>query len=62
MIDAKEIEFGAPEKPNQDTRVNAIRDNNDAEFHTNSCLYPTANGGVSNWMAKDSMPVSIITQ
>ena len=70
MIEAKEIEFEVPGKPNvitapmpkHDTGVNAIRDDDDEEFDIDSWIYPTTNGGLSNWTAKDSMPVSYITQ
>ena len=62
LIDAKEIEFGAPEKPKQDAGVNVIGDDNDEEFDINSWIYPTADGGLSNWTSKDSMSVSVITQ
>ena len=41
--------------------VNAIEDDvEESEF--DSWIYPTANGGLSNWTTKDSMPVSVITQ
>ena len=62
MIDAKEIEFGAPENPKQEAGVNAIRDDDDKEFDIDNWIYPTTNGGLSNWTAKDSIPVSVITQ
>ena len=68
MIDAKEVEFEAPERPNVVTApmpkhgVNAIREDDDEEFDIDRWIYPTTNGGLSNWTAKDSMPVSVITQ
>ena len=62
LIDAKEIKFGAPEKPKHDAEVNAIGDDDDEEFDIDSWIYPTTNGGLSNWTIKDSMPVSYITQ
>ena len=62
MIDAKEIEFGAPEKPKKDAGVSAIGDADDEEFDIDSWIYPNADGGLSNWTAKDSMLVSVITQ
>ena len=62
LIDAKEIEFGAPEKPKQEAGVNAIRDDDDEEFDIDSWIYPTVDGGLSNWTTKDFMPVSVITQ
>ena len=62
LIDAKEIDFWAPEKPKHDVRVNAIMDDDDEEFDIDNWIYPTANGGLNNWTTKDSMPVSVITQ
>ena len=69
LIDAKEIEFEAPGKPNvittpmpkHDAGVNAIGDDDDEEFDIDSWIYPTTNGGLSNWTTKDSMLVSYIT-
>ena len=69
LIEAKEIEFEAPEKPNvitapmpkHDAGVNAIGDDEE-EFDIDSWIYPTADGGLSNWTANDSMPISFITQ
>ena len=69
LIEAKEIEFEAPEKPNvmtapmpkHDQGVNAIEDD-DEESDFDSWIYPTTDGGLSNWTTKDSMPVSITTQ
>ena len=69
LIDAKEIQFEAPKKPNvitapipkHDAGVNAIEDD-DEEFDIDSWIYSTADGGLSNWTTKDSMPVSYITQ
>ena len=62
LIDAKEIEFGEPEKPKQEAGVNAIGDDDDEEFDIDIWIYPTADGGLSNWTAKDFMPISVITQ
>ena len=36
LIDAEEIEFGAPEKPKHDAWVNTIGDDDDEEFDINS--------------------------
>ena len=41
--------------------VNAIEDNVE-EFEFDSWIYPTTDGGLSNWTAKDSVPISFITQ
>ena len=41
--------------------MNAIEDDVE-EFEFDSWIYPTADGGLSNWTAKDSMLVSVITQ
>ena len=47
--------------PKHDAGVNAIEDD-DEEYDIDSWIYPTTNGGLSNWTTKDSMPVSFITQ
>ena len=77
MIEAKEIEFDAPEKPNvitapmpkHDSRINAIEvvsamEDADGEEDSDidSWIYPTTKGGLNNWTAKDFVPVSFITQ
>ena len=41
--------------------MNAIGDDEE-KFDIDSWIYPTADGGLSNWTVKDSMPISIITQ
>ena len=41
--------------------VNAM-DDDEEEFDIDSWIYPTADGGLSNWTATDSMSVSFITQ
>ena len=69
LIEAKEIEFDAPKKPNvitapipkHDQGVNAIGDD-DEESDIDSWIYPTTNGGLSNWMAKDFVFIYFITQ
>ena len=67
LIDAKEVQFEAPERPNMVTApmpnhgVNAIEDEaEESEF--NSWIYPTTNGGPSNWTAKDFIPITFVTQ
>ena len=67
LIEAIEIEFEAPEKPNvittpmpkHDQGVNAIEDDEE-ESDNDSWIYPTTNGGLNNWTAKDFVPVSFI--
>ena len=41
--------------------VNAIEDEAD-EFEFDSWIYPTTNGGPSNWTAKDFTPITFVTQ
>ena len=69
LIDAKEIEFEAPEKPNiitapmpkHDTGVNAIEDDvEESDFE--SWIYPTIDGGLRNWTTKEFVSISFITQ
>ena len=69
LIDAKEVQFEAPEKPNvvtsplPDHGVNAIRDEDEVEeSEFNSWIYPTADSGPSNWTAKDNLPITFVTQ
>ena len=69
LIDAKEVQFEAPEKPNMVTapmpnhRVNAIRDGDEVEeSEFNSWIYPTADSGPSNWTTKDYIPITFVTQ
>ena len=69
LIDAKEVEFKAPERPNVVTApmpnhgVNAIRDEDDMEeSEFDSWIYPTTNDGPSNWTAKDYIPINFVTQ
>ena len=69
LIDAKEVQFEAPEKPNvvtaplPDHGVNAIRDGDEVEeSEFNNWIYPTTDGGLNNWTAKDYIPVTFVTQ
>ena len=69
LIDAKEVQFEALEKPNVVTSpmpnhgVNTIGDEDEVEkSEFDSWIYSTTNGGPSNWTAKDSMPVTFVTQ
>ena len=56
LIEAKEIEFDALEKPNvitapmpkHDQGVNAIEDGEE-DSNIDSWIYPTTNGGLNNW-------------
>ena len=69
MIEAKEIEFDAPEKPKvitspmpkHDSGVNAIGDDEE-ESDIDSWIYPTTNSGLNNWTEKDFVPISFIAQ
>ena len=76
LIEAKEIEFDAPEKPNVITApmpkhgsgvnaievVSAMEDADDEDSDIDSWIYPTTNGGPSNWTAKDFVPISFVQQ
>ena len=69
LIDAKEVESEAPEQPNvvtaplPDHGVNAIRDGDEVEeSEFNSWIYPTTDGGLNNWTAKDHLPVTFVAQ
>ena len=43
--------------------VNAIGDEDEVdEAEFDSWIYPTADNGPSNWIAKDNLPVTFITQ
>ena len=69
LIDAKEVQFEASDKPNVVTaplpahEVNAIGDEDevdDAEF--DSWIYPATDGGSNNWSAKDFVSITFINQ
>ena len=77
LIEAKEIEFDAPEKPNvitapmpkHDSGVNVIEvvsamedADDEEESDIDIWIYPTTNGGQSNWTTRDFIPVSFIPQ
>ena len=58
-----------PEKPNVVTApmpnhgVNAIGDEDEVEeSEFNSWIYATTDGGLTNWTAKDHIPVTFVTQ
>ena len=43
--------------------VNAIGDEDEVEeSEFDSWIYPTTNGGPSNWTAKDFTPITFVTQ
>ena len=43
--------------------VNAIRDGDEVEeSEFDSWIYPTTDGGLNNWTAKDYIPVTFVTQ
>ena len=43
--------------------VNAIRDEDEVEeSEFDSWTYPTTDGGLTNWSAKDHIPVTFVTQ
>ena len=69
LIEAKEIEFDAPETPNvitepmpkQGSRINAIdvvsaTEDADSRYDLDKWIFPT----ISNWEAKDFVPISFI--
>ena len=69
LIDAKEVQFEAPEKPNVVSAplpahgVNAIGDEDEVdEAEFDSWIYPATDSGPSNWSAKDNLPVSLVTE
>ena len=39
--------------------VNALEDN-DGEYDMDSWIFPTTNGGTSNWTTKDFVPINFI--
>ena len=73
LIEEKEIEFDAPETPNVITAlmpkhghgVNAIDDVSsmedvDNDYDVDSWIFPTTNGGPSNWTARDFVPITFV--
>ena len=69
LIDAKEVQFEASDKPNVVTAplpahgVNAIGDEDEVdEAEFDSWIYPAADGGLNNWSAKDNLPISLVTK
>ena len=52
---------GGPPLRITNRRINAIEDSEEYS-DIDSWIYPTTNGGPSNWMAKDFIPVSFILQ
>ena len=73
LIEAKEIEFDAPETPNVITasmpkhgpRINAIdvvsaTEDADSSYDMDNWIFPTTNSGPSNWTTKDFVPITFI--
>ena len=52
--------IGRPPLRISNPEVNAIDDDEESEF--DRWIYPTIDGGLSNWTAKDFVPISFITQ
>ena len=59
--DVRCARIGRPPLCITNPEVNAIEDH-DEESEFDSWIYPTTDGGLSNWMEKDFMPISFITQ
>ena len=55
------MQIGRPPLHIHNPGVNAIEDDEE-ESDIDSWIYPTNNGGLNNWTAKDFIPVSFITQ
>ena len=53
--------IGRPPLRISNPEVDAIKDD-DEEFEFDNWIYPTTNGGLSNWTVKDFVPISFITQ
>ena len=75
LIEAKEIEFDALEKPNVITApmpkhglgINVIdvisaTEDADSSYDMDSWIFPTTNGGPNNWTAKDFVPITFIQE
>ena len=54
-------QIGRPPLRITNPEVNMIEDD-DEEYEFDSWIYPTTNGGPSNWTEKDFVPISFITQ
>ena len=53
--------IGRPPLRISNPKVSMIEDD-DEESEFDSCIYPTTDGGLSNWTAKDFVPISFIMQ
>ena len=53
--------IGRPPLRIRNPGVNAI-ENDEEESDIDNWIYPTTSGGLNNWMAKDFVPISFITQ
>ena len=53
--------IGRPPMRITNPKVNAIEDD-DEESEFDSWIYPTTDGGLSNWTTKEFVPISFITQ
>ena len=75
LIEAKEIDFDPPKTPNVITApmpkhgpgvsaidvVSAIEDA-DSNCDLDKWIFPTISGGISNWEAKDFVPITFIQE
>ena len=43
-------------------RVNAVGDDDEDSYDLEEWIFPTVNGGLSNWKAKDFVPITFIQQ
>ena len=57
----RRAQIGRPPMRITNPKVNAIKDD-DEESEFDSWIYPTTDGGLSNWTAKDFVPISFIPQ
>ena len=73
LIDAKEIEFDPSETPNvitapmpkngpgiNDIDVVSTTEDADSSYDMDSWIFPTTNGGPSNWTAKNFVPITFV--
>ena len=75
LIDAKEVEFDPPETPNVITApmpkhgpgviaidVVSATEDADSSYDLDKWIFSTISGGLSNWEAKDFVPISFIQE
>ena len=68
LIDAKEVEFEGPKKPNvisapmpkHGHNANAIEEDSEEDGSLEDWIFPTVGGGLCNWEAKDFIPITFI--